>query len=454
MKKYLIILIGLIFLVLISYAFFSIHIVSYFASYFLIALMSFFLIISCYKSYKEKNLLEPIMIFNIFFCFIFILRPLNIFLANVIETDYHVFNVYCNIYGVYKFLPSDFSTALLIGLFGQISIYYGYYSYRFSRIRKKHIDTVFVQKKLSSNIFINRLFIFLTIMLMLFFVLRFSNFRFVSFLTMSSNIDFSTLDIIWIHIGTVSILVSIILTKKIGLLKMLLILIMLVLMSSIGQRAYAVNLLLTVIILNYYYIYKRRINIKIVILFVVIIISVLIFGTIRSANIGRIVSGNVFQRILDEFSMFDMLLVSINHSRLFGSFNYIGYNYLAIFNGFFPESIWPFWVNHFDHLHTSNLFLGYYGGAVPTSMFGSLFLNFSIFGVVTVSVLMGVFFKKISYYMLENPSLESLVVYSLFATFIYDLVRVGDFSRELWTFMVYLGVFYIMRFIHRTLKFY
>ena len=416
----------------------------------IVSLSSLLLVLSISDSYKKGHLFDPITIFNIFYLFIFILRPISIIFGSVISDDNHVFMIYRNLYGVNYFTINQHLLALGVGLIGQISTYTGYYFYfKNKKVKEKIKGNSSISRMSITDKRVNTYFLYFTLILILVFMFTYGRNDIFGFLTMQNKPDFGTINIIWVQIGTVAVFISVYLHNKVKSFTLLVIFVMLITMSAIGQRAYAVNLLLGVIVILYYQNYKK-ISPQLFLYMSLIFFIVLLFGNLRSSNIGRSVNDVVIRQVLDEFSMYDMLLVTVNHNDSFGGFNYFGYNYLAIFNSFFPRSIWPFWVSQFDHQHTANIFKGLYGGAVPTSIFGSLYLNFSFIGLVLVSSFFGYFLKKVrSMFSKKALNTNRIILYAMIITLIYDIVRVGDFGREIWTYMVYLGVYYIMILTHK-----
>lgn len=413
----------------------------------ILVISSSLVILSVYKSFLGKHLFEPITVFNIFYVFIFILRPISIIYGSVLSTDNHVFYIYNNLYGDNIF-SEDILTAQLVGFLGQIATYIGYYAFKRQRVTNSHVDILSDVKKKHLNVRVNNYFIAFSMILLMLFTYIYGRHNIQDFLFSKSKISYGTINILWVHIGSVTCLVSIFLNKRINLYNGILIVIMLVLLVGIGQRAYAVNLLLGIVIVLYYIKY-RRINLKILLLLMLTVAMVLILGNIRNESIGREVSSSIVRRVIDEFSMFDMLVVSINYVKRYGDFGYNGFNYLSVFNGFLSKDVWPFWVNQFDHQHTRNIFHGAYSGAVPTSIFGSLYLNFGLVFMPAFALIFGWilgYFRD--YFSKTKLSSSSIITYGLFASLIYDLVRVGDIGREIWSFLVYLGVFLIMKVIH------
>jgi hypothetical protein len=422
---------------------------SYIMPALIISLLLIIITASTYKAYSNNDLFQPIMIVNIFVFFIFVARPIHIIWGDAILNDHHVFYIYKNIYGLGDVSNLPYSKALLVGLIGLLSVYIGYYiSFDKGRISNSFMKRGFSYdhflrstEQIKSGIIFYRFFILVAGASCLLFFLRhgikISNFS-------SRGISYGTIDIIWIHIGTVALIYAFLIRGKLKLGGWLLVLIYCVLVAVIAKRAYIVNLLLPILILSYYLRYKRNINIRLMLMGIGIIGAVLVYGSIRSSEIGRNISSYMIANVLSEFSMFDMLLVSINYEEIFGRVFYGGYNYLSIFNGILPSSIWPWKVTQFDHAHTAMIFKGLYGGAVPTSLFGSLYLNFSFIGIFIGGIIFGRLLKFAYTKIIQMDSRISIGIYALFTTFLYDIIRVGDIGREIWTFFVYIGVFYIM----------
>ena len=174
---------------------------------------------------------------------------------------------------------------------------------------------------------------------------------------------------------------------------------------------------------------------------------IFVFGNVRRELIGAHLQDSFFEGILGEFCMFDMLLVSLRYFKQFQPGLFCGYNYLSIFTVPIP------WISidPFDHRLTDIVYLGRFHGGIPTSLFGSLFFNFSFVGVCLGSLLVGSLFMKIQKRLSVLNDYNSIGYYSIVSTFVYDLVRVGDFGRETWSLITFLLVYIVFSYIMKRI---
>lgn len=402
------------------------------------------LIWSTTKSILSKDIFQPVMVFNAIYFFVFILRPIYLLYFGMDNSS--VVNVYYNLYYA-EIRNIDFLISLIIGFMGQICLYLGYYFYEYKSGEIKFQQLGLRKPSKNQKNIVSMLFLF-TAVFMTYYLLKYSNGDIIGFLTLKNRIKFSTVNILWIYVGTITVLFQIYTKRKISITIIIFMLIIIVLSSGTGHRSFPFNLLLSSVVLSYYWVYKKKLSFKLIVLTSVAIVSILVYGFFRLQSRGGVWTGEIIDSLMNEFIMFDMLLISVNHQKLLGGFKYYGFNFLSIFNGFIPSHINPLWVNQFDHQHTTNIFKGHFNGAIPTSIFGSLYLNFSFLGVLIGGIILGTLFFIVGKKTIESKRLTNIIIYSLFTTFIYDIFRVGDVGREFWTFMIYLIIFYIIRFFY------
>lgn len=420
-----------------------------------VVFLSVLILMSIFISYKNKDLLEPITVMNIFIFFIFVARPLQVYYGDVISNDKHVFQLFNLMYGLDSgSLP--FSKAIEIGLVGTLGLYLGYYTFkRTNKVEESLITQKFKKNEveinkgiLKKNIHWIYFIFFIAFLQIVIFFLRFdfSNLVKNSGDFSSAGIEIGTLSILWVHLGTVCLIFLFILRGKLSKREWLIVLLYVVLLSSIGKRTYIVNILLSLTVLMYYLQFKRKINVKFLFICIFTVIVVIFYGTIRSNSIGREISNSFLGSLLDEFSMFDMLIVSLYYSDQFNIITYNGYSFLKIFTGFIPSSLYESPLVYFDQMHTEYIFQNIYEGSIPVSFFGSMYFNFSLMGTFLGSIILGVFISVVYNKLNSFKSIYSIGIYALFTTFLYDIIRVGDIGREFWTFVVYMFVFLFVGF--------
>lgn len=214
------------------------------------------------------------------------------------------------------------------------------------------------------------------------------------------------------------------------------------LLSLTGRRQYIVNQLICYMLPLYFTGEKRKKTYALLAIFLIVtLIIVKFYARLR----GGSHESDFLISVLNEFSMFDMLLVTDIDFSINGLGLFWGKNYLNIFTIPIPKlNIQPF-----DHMATGIVFNNLFHGAIPTSLFGSLYFNFSYIGTCLGAFLLGKVMLKALEKFSSDISYESIGYYSIFATFIYDIIRVGDIGRELWTYMTFLIVYscfiYVMR---------
>lgn len=108
---------------------------------------------------------------------------------------------------------------------------------------------------------------------------------------------------------------------------------------------------------------------------------------------------------------------------------FYGYNFLTVITTVIPGIK----IAQFDHELTRIVFNGLFNGGIPVTIFGSLYFNFSYLGVVVGSFILGSVFRYMRNKCTKKISVKGIMYYSIFTTFAYDIIRVGDVGREMWT---------------------
>lgn len=416
----------------------------------LISLILFFISAGILLSYFRKKILNPMTLINIFIFFTFVFRPIMLLTTNAFYADDHVFKIYNNLHGL-SYSDLQFNKVLLIGMLGEISLFVGYYilGKNNNKNRYSYQNKNYYNKK---ALFIVNIILLLSLLLMIYFVVSFGFSNLINSVGIrtTEGIKVRTTDILWIYIGTISLYMRILLKNKFDNISKLITIIFLIVMS-VSQRLYAVNLLLGIVIINYYYLSNKQIDINFIGIFVSILIVVIIYGNIRANLLGRDKGDLFISKISSEFSMFDMLLVSFDYEKKYGNFSYNGFNFLSIFDLFLSIINSTLRIANFDKAHTNLIFNERYGGAVPTSLIGSLYLNFSYIGLIIGLIILGKIISKVDNKK-YNRDFFGIINYILLNFFFFDLIRVGDIGREFWTLVKYFLIYYLIIFILRATK--
>ena len=90
----------------------------------------------------------------------------------------------------------------------------------------------------------------------------------------------------------------------------------------------------------------------------------------------------------------------------------------------------------FDHLLVQDVFRGMIGGGIPVSVVGTLYMNFGYIGLIVLSFVLGRCFSVVYIYNRNKVSFEGDLQNIVFLTLVYDLTRVGDFSKEFVVFLI------------------
>lgn len=394
-----------------------------------IAMITVITAISLYNAWKHNDVFQPITIINIMLFFIFVLRPIQILLMESLKQASY-FRYYFLLYGEHSISELPFAEALLIGLMGIIGVNSGYLITRQkTKFNKLKVSSYKLNERRIKNAkeWINVYVCFATLILMFYIYKSFSG---------GNQVTFSTIDILWIYIFCVSVLLEQIIKEKISFKIWMILLVSILAFSVLGNRQHIINLLLCVFI-PYSYMNKKSINKKTIFLGITMVFVIVWYGSLRRGNEFTI--NTMLEYFLGEFSMFDMLVLGLDHKIAYNDGFYYGYNYLCFLNYIIPSLE----IEFFDFRHVQDVFNGLIGGGIPSSIIGSLYFNFSYIGTIVGSFLMGIFVgDRYNKYIKMNTSL-SIAYYSIFLTFIYDVTRVGDIGREIINYFILFGCFKI-----------
>lgn len=390
-------------------------------------------------SYKEGCLIGFFSIANIFIFLIFIARPIQILLSGNVN-NFAVIGRYSQYYGYLYTNDLPWAKAALIGLMGVVCLNIPFFSsesrHRFSINNSTAYNDDYIFNKNQKNglgLFI--LLASLSAGIYLFKVLR----------TSSLHIY----DLFWVFLFS-SIFVYVISRKrKVDIWIYIIIGLSIFLLSFRGRRQYAVNMLLCYICPLYFSGKNRKKTfLKVLFMLVAVLVVVFIFGNVRRNLRGAVLQDSFFEGILGEFSMFDMLLIALKYMKDYSMDFFYGYNYLSIFTIPISGSL----IKPFDHYFTEIIYQGRFHGGIPSSLFGSLYLNFSYVGVCFGSYLVGKLLSIIQKKLSKINDYFSIGYYSIVTTFVYDIVRVGDFGRETWSLITFLLVYFTFSFIMKKIS--
>ncbi|WP_295086890.1 O-antigen polymerase [Ruminococcus sp.] len=381
------------------------------------------------KTIKYSGVFSLINMANAFLLMIFVVRPLQIFLFPEDAIKMHAFKMY-SVLSRYNIDNIPLAQASFIGFLGiyALNIFYKPVMYP----KAADSNEICSNRAMNMHQIISLLFICIV-------ALASEGLYVFKSLILSSSIHIY--DLMWVYIFSVVIMYIITIKKEANIFIYLIILNCIVVLGISARRQYIVNLLLFFIV-PLYYAGKNKDLKKILLACILLIFVVIGYGYIRRTRIGYETGGILFE-LMDEFCMFDMLSVSLDYSNSTGIGLFWGYNYLTIFTEMLPFfSILPF-----DHMFTGIVFNNIYHGAIPTSLCGSLFFNFSYIGVIIGMTIFSFLLDKIQN-SFEKISISSVGYYTIAFSFVYDVIRVGDIGREFWTMMVSVIVF---SFLKRTL---
>lgn len=391
------------------------------------AILAFFLL-SLHYAYRDRDIFQPISVINIVLLFIFVMRPAQLVISGSVHS-FLFFRLYGFVYGAGELVDLPFDVALMLGAIGMGSVNTAYW---FARARAGNPRLVFryvaiaAQERKRVRSFIN-VYIAFALVIWTYYIYR-----------AVAGLPHSTVDILWIYIFCVVVMLQQLMDTRLEVRNYWILILSILSFFLLATRQYIVNLLLCTVV-PYIYIRGGKVNLRTILLGFVIIFVVVWYGAIRGGT--ALTVSTVFERLVGEFSMFDALVLALKHKATFGEPYYLGYNYLSLFNYIIPGVD----IEFFDFMHTRVLFGGYVGGGTPTSLVGSLYLNFSYVGVVVGCGLLGLFVaRKYNKYALMRSNL-SIAYYAMLVTFTYDILRVGDISRELINYFILFGCFEVGR---------
>lgn len=395
------------------------------------------------KVKKSKNFIQPILIIDIFTIIMFCFRPLFLFFSDFsyVKSLSSALRIYSVISG-YTSIKS-FPNSLALSIISVASFVFNYsYFLRYNSVDDKKI-VVESRKTKKIGLLVYMIFLFALIG---FFLVRYN----ISYLRQFAGrfreigIDFSFYDILWLYAFPFAIGYSYYISKKnnqLPILTIILLIIELILLSALTRRSYIVNVFIILFLISYYYKSKsanqnnkKSFNIKYIFYIILVLFLIISFSDIR--NQGKKYSENEsgVVKVLNEFDMYDMFVSTVDYYTYHKN-NYNGINYLSL--PFIPKALWENKPDYFDY-HNSQIVLdGYFKAGIPTSLFGSLYLNFRLVGLIICCYVLGLLccllYKKYSNF----NNIHGLMKYSIFLIFIYDFFRVGNLSRELWSIMLY-----------------
>jgi hypothetical protein len=383
-------------------------------------------------SYKKDNIVSFNNIANLFSASIFIIRPIQLYFERFDLSNFILLNINNKINRSIQLLEFPIAQAGLIGLLGIYALNIFFLSQKSIQIDIGNYPKWYKYRKLSKG---QKLGITLFII---------TSFGSAIIYLLKSYINANSIhiyDMLWIFLFSIITIYIICFYHRATFLTSVLLIISIAITSLTARRQFIVNFLLCYIIPIYYVGENKKRRIRgMVLVSIILIIIVSAYGRIRAISQGLI--GYSYSRaLLSEFSMYEMLLVTLkqfNENKI----NYFwGYNYLTIFT--LPISSLK--VEHFDHMLTRIVFSGILGGGNPISIFGSLFLNFSYMGVMIGSLFLGWTFTKVQNKLALRikRSYDGIGYYALFSTFVYDIIRVGNIGREIWMLVVQGAVFFI-----------
>lgn len=369
-------------------------------------------------------------IVNVFLGFVFILRPIQIMLNYDDLGSVYVIGLYQNIFGRLVDFSYPFAQASFIGMLGIASFNIAYFWNLKTALNNK-LDTRSFNNLFASSFSLKQI-LGIFICLLPAFGTMFS--LVVKKFTLQANVGL--IDIAWIYIFSALIVFIIYKKKQATLIVYALIFLSMLFLSILAKRQYIVNLLLCYIIPLYYCGKKSKVNIfKIAIMCFVLIAVVLIYGEIRASLISA-TTGSAFEELMDEFCMYDMLVVSLQRISDLGQGLFLGYNFLTIFTTPISGQL----IAQFDHALTYLVLNGTFNGGIPVTLIGSLYFNFSYIGVILGLMLLGKFFVYFQNAISNKLKAKKIMYYTFLVTFAYDIIRVGDIGREVWTFLIGLFV--------------
>ncbi len=382
------------------------------------------------SSYREGSLIGFFSIANIFIALVFVARPLQLLMSGNVN-QFGVIYRYSLYYGTVGVNDLPWAKAALIGLIGVVFLNAPFFSLSYNKkftlanTAQYRNDYTFSKNQTAG-------------ILMFVLVATASATIYLTKLVRTSSLHIY--DLLWVFVYSCVFVYVIARKRKASWWIYLIIGASIFLLSFRGRRQYAVNMLLCYVCPLYFAGKDRKKTfIRVGLMLAAILIVVFVFGNVRRDLRGAVLQDSFFEGILGEFSMFDMLLVSLKYVKEHNIGLFWGYNYLSLFTLPIPGIN----IRPFDHYFTELIYLGRFHGGIPSSLFGSLFLNFSYIGVCLGSLLVGELLSKIQRRLSTINDYYSIGYYSIVTTFVYDIVRVGDFGRETWSLITFLLVYYV-----------
>ena len=395
------------------------------------------LLFGCFRTcFMMKEILSPIFFANAFSTFVFIARPVQIMLSANDISQVYVIGMYNKLGGGLTYNELPILQASFIGFLGILFLNLFYFGISIpletSQLSLLHDLVPDNNKKgISGKQGISILMVMIpAILSMLSFIIK----------QVILKTSISMIDIIWLYILCALVIYLVVYFRKASFFVYFIIAVSATVLGIASKRMYVVNLIICLIVPLYYLGNDRKKTIRKVLLMVAFMFGlVLIYGSIRADRIGA-TQGTIVEQLLDEFCMYDMLLVSLSHCSQ-GLFH--GYNFLTVFSIVLPGVN----ITSFDHELTNVVFNGAFNGGIPVTLYGSLYMNFSYLGLMIGSGILGVFLRKIRNKYTQIVSIHGVMLYAIFTTFAYDIIRVGDIGREVWTCIIMIAVAKIFLFV-------
>lgn len=371
----------------------------------------------------QRHFFSLVNIANFFLFFVFVVRAIQILLTSNPESDIYAISLYNNYMQTCMFSDLPIAQAAFIGLLGCGFLNLSFFLSPIKNATEHVAMNVNEPKSFNTTQTTNVLFILLI-----------SSFSVASYcIQIFRNQPVHMINIIWIYLFSLVIVYIIYEKKNPNWLVYFLIGLSIFLFSFVGKRQYVVNLLICYIIPLYYVgTNRKKIMRKIFFMTITLLLVVWFYGIIRLQMLGGKSSNMFYLELLNEFCMFDMLVVSLKYFNSFITDYFWGYNYLTVFTLPIPG----FSITSFDHLLTNMVLHGAFHGGIPVTLFGSLFFNFSYMGLIIGVCFCGTFLRYLEGLFIQMNCLKDVMFFTIWATFVYDLIRVGNLGREIWTLLM------------------
>ena len=401
-------------------------------------------LLSIIKVKKSRNFVQPILIVNIFTIIMFCIRPLFLFFSSLsyVKSLSSAFRLY-SLVRMFTSI-SNLPNAYALYVISVASFVFNYSYFLNYKSDTESSDLIIETGNVKTKKYGLLIYIIFIFVLIAFFLLRYN----ISYLRQYAGrfreigIDFSFYDILWLYAFPFAIGYSYYISKRnnqIPILAIILIVIELFLLLVLTRRSYIVNVFIILILISYFYKNKsssksKSSSLKYIFLIVLVFSLVISFSDIRNQGKKYSENDSGIVKVLNEFDMYDMFVVSIDYYSYHEN-HYNGINYLAF--PFIPRSLWENKPDYFDYHNSQIVLNGHFKAGIPTSLFGSLYLNFNLFGMIISCYILGILCNKVYRKLSKFNDIHGLMKYSIFLIFIYDFFRVGNFSRELWSIMLY-----------------